>query len=169
MTMKVTMRRLFDRVRGVLHLEDRPWRIALALATGVFISFTPFYGLQSVLALLVAAIFRLNKATTLAGAWLNLPWFAPLVYAAGWKVGALLVPELSGIEDLPKALLVGTTVLGFVAGVVTFVVAFGLISHRRARQPSESRDVHGREPRPMDGTQRGRETRPRSSRQGAGR
>jgi uncharacterized protein (DUF2062 family) len=169
MTMKVTPRWLIDRVRGVLHLEDRPWRIALALATGVFISFTPFYGLQSVLALLVAAIFGLNKAATVGGAWLNLPWFAPLVYAAGWKVGALLVPELSGIEDLPKALLVGTTVLGLVAGVVTFLVAFGLISRRRARQPSESHDVHGPEPRLMDGAQRVREAGNRSSRQGAGR
>jgi len=167
--MKVTMHQLFDRLRGVLHFQEPPWRIALALATGVFISFTPFYGLQSVLALVVAAIFGLNKAATLAGAWLNLPWFAPLVYAAGWKVGALLVPELSGIEDLPKALLLGTTVLGLIAGVVTFLVAFGLISRRRARQPSESRDVDGREPRMMDGTQRVREAQPRSSRQGAGR
>jgi uncharacterized protein (DUF2062 family) len=167
--MMVTTHGLFDRVRGLFHLQDPPWRIALALATGVFISFTPFYGLQSVLALLVAAIFGLNKAATLAGAWLNLPWFAPLVYAAGWKVGALLVPELSGIEDLPKALLVGTTALGLVAGVVTFLVALGLISRRRARQLSESHDVDGGEPPIMDSTQKVREARPRSSRQGAGR
>src|SRR5262245_19505707 len=68
MTMEVTRRWLIDRIRGVLHLQDPPWRIALALATGVFISFTPLYGLQSVLAVLVAAIFGLNKAATLAGA-----------------------------------------------------------------------------------------------------
>ena len=61
---------LFDRVRGLLHLDDPPWRIALALALGVFISCTPLYGVQTVLALLLATLFRLNKAATVLRTWL---------------------------------------------------------------------------------------------------
>jgi hypothetical protein len=79
------------RFRGVLHLDDPPWRLALSLAVGVFISFTPFYGLQTVLAIGAAVALRLNRAATVAGTWLNLPWFAPVVYA-GLSPGTL-VPD----------------------------------------------------------------------------
>ncbi|MBI1963688.1 MAG: DUF2062 domain-containing protein, partial [Candidatus Rokubacteria bacterium] len=86
------MRSVRERVHTVLHLDDPPRRIAAALAAGVFISCTPFYGLQTLLALGVATGFRLNKAATVSGAWLNLPWFAPLVYGAALWVGGLMLP-----------------------------------------------------------------------------
>ena len=64
------IRRAFiARLGAVLRLDDPPWRVALALAVGVFISCTPFYGLQTVLSLAVATIFRLNRAVTVTGAW----------------------------------------------------------------------------------------------------
>ena len=66
------MRLLGDRLRPLLHLEDDPWRIALSLAVGVFISVTPFWGLQTILSLLVATVLGLNKAATVTGAWINL-------------------------------------------------------------------------------------------------
>src|SRR5262249_34901581 len=66
-------RALVARLGAVLRLDDPPWQVALALAIGVFISCTPFWGLQTVLSLAVATIFRLNRAVTVTGAWLNLP------------------------------------------------------------------------------------------------
>jgi uncharacterized protein len=143
------------RLRALLHLEDPPWRIALALAVGVFISCTPFYFFQTLLALLVATLFRLNKVATVAGTWLNLPWFAPFVYAASLRVGALILPDrdaTSGealavllrhsggvswneaaelLRSVSAALLVGTTIVGALAGAATYVVALRLIRARR--------------------------------------
>ena len=58
--------RLADRLRALLHLDDPPGKIALALAVGVFISCTPFLGLQTILAILVATLFPLNRAATIA-------------------------------------------------------------------------------------------------------
>jgi hypothetical protein len=153
--MTIAWRQLLARLRALLHLDDPPQRIALALAVGVFISCTPFLGLQTVLAILVAMVFRLNRAATLTGVWINLPWFAPVVYGAALTLGDWLLPDPSGsreawlayilsrpfglrwrdlsilLEDLSAALLVGTTVVGLAAALVTFVVAFGLISTRR--------------------------------------
>src|SRR6185503_17641137 len=86
---------LAGRFRGLLHLDDPPRRLAIALAVGVFISCTPFLGLQTLLAVAVAAAFRLNRAATLLGTWLNLPWFAPLVYGAAIKIGFVVAPGLS--------------------------------------------------------------------------
>jgi uncharacterized protein (DUF2062 family) len=150
--------RLADRLRALLHLDDPPGKIALALAVGVFISCTPFLGLQTILAVLVATLFPLNRAATVTGVWLNLPWFAPFVYGAALKVGAALVPDPYGARDAWLAylaehpgrlswsemvalfhevslpLLVGTAVVGVAAGVATYVVALGVISARRARR-----------------------------------
>jgi uncharacterized protein len=149
--------RLTSRLGAVLHLEDEPSRLALALAVGVFISCTPFYGLQTLLSLGVATLFRLNKAATITGTWLNLPWFAPLVYGLALHVGSLIVPDPQGIDaaaiagllrtsgslswanvaqllrDVSLALLIGSTVVGAVAGVATFVVALVVLRRRRTR------------------------------------
>jgi uncharacterized protein (DUF2062 family) len=149
------------RFGAALHLDDPPGRLALSLAVGVFISFTPFYGLQTLLAIGTAVVLRLNRAATVAGTWLNLPWFAPLVYAGALRLGTLVIPDPQGLRgawlqyllsqpgsiswrDLPALLdlvslplLVGTSLLGAAAGLVTYVVSFRIISRRRAarRQP----------------------------------
>ena len=147
---------LRERVRAVLRMDDPPWRIAAALAVGVFVSCTPFYGFQTLLSLLAAIVFRLNKAAVVVGTWLNLPWFAPLVYGAALWVGGRLVPDAAGmasevtglltasgslswlrvvavLQNLSVPLLVGTTVVGAVAGLTTYVVALGVLRRRHHR------------------------------------
>ena len=132
------LRRFLDRARAVLHLDDPPWRIALALAVGVFISCTPTFGFQTLLALLVATVARLNRAATVTGAWLNLPWVAPFVYAGALKLGELLLPDRTGIGGFWQMLLLGTTLVGVGAAVVTYCVSFGALSWRRRRVAREA-------------------------------
>jgi uncharacterized protein len=151
------LRRAFvARLGAVLRLDDPPWRVALALAIGVFISCTPFWGLQTVLSLAVATIFRLNRAVTVTGAWLNLPWFAPVVYGFALRIGALVLPDLHGADiaeiaellrassahsasemfdllgSVSLALLIGTAAVGTVAAAFTYVTAFMLLRRRRS-------------------------------------
>ena len=149
-------RAVVARLGAVLRLDDAPWRVALALAIGVFISCTPFWGLQTLLSLAVATIFRLNRAVTVTGAWLNLPWFAPVVYGFALRIGALILPDLHGadvaeiaellqassslpasemldlLRNVSLALLIGTAAVGTVAGAFTYVTAFVLLRRRRA-------------------------------------
>jgi uncharacterized protein (DUF2062 family) len=128
------LRRLLDRARGVLQLDDPPGQIALALAVGVFISCTPTFGFQTLLALLIATVTRLNRAATVTGAWLNLPWVAPFVYAGALKLGQVLLPELSGVRGFWLWLLVGSTIVGVAAASVTYFVSFGALAWRRHRR-----------------------------------
>lgn len=145
-------------LRELLHLDDPPRRLALALAVGVFIGCTPFWGLQTLLSIVVASLFRLNRAATVTGTWLNLPWFAPFVYGAAIKIGLLVAPDLQPAEaaslDLllrdPGALswgtvwswlrgsslvlLVGSTIVGVLAAGLTYAIAFAAIVRRRARR-----------------------------------
>jgi uncharacterized protein len=154
--LKRLRRTVVARLGAVLRLDDPPWRVALALAVGVFISCTPFWGLQTLLSLTVATICRLNRAVTVTGAWLNLPWFAPLVYGFALRIGAFVVPDLHGadvaeivelvqtssalsasdmielLRNLSLALLIGTVAVGAVAGAFTYVTAFVLLRRRRA-------------------------------------
>ena len=132
--MRASARALRERFVGLLHLDDPPWRVALALAVGVFISFTPFLGFQTLLALLVGAVARLNAAVVVTGTWLNLPWFMPFVYASALKLGAVLLPDLHGLGGWSLALLIGTTLLGLAAAAVTYVVAFGVMRRRWRRR-----------------------------------
>ena len=130
----ITPRQAAARLAALLPHDESPWRVALALAVGVFLSFTPFWGFQTLLALLVAWICRLNRAVTVAGTWINLPWFAPFVYAGALKIGAALLPHLSGVAGLSAWLLLGTTALGVAAGVLTWIIAYAAIRARRARR-----------------------------------
>ena len=96
--MLLSLKSLKARVMAVLHLDDAPWKIALGLAVGVFISCTPFYGLHTVIAIVAAVLLRLNKASTITGTWFNLPWVAPFLYSFSLKVGEFI---LSGGRGLP--------------------------------------------------------------------
>jgi uncharacterized protein (DUF2062 family) len=133
----ISPRRLFSREQWrhwlamLVSLDESPWRMALALAVGVFISFTPFWGFQTLLAIAVAAVTRLTPALTLAGTWLNLPWFAPFVYAGAVRIGSALLPDLSGVAGWSVWLLVGSTTLGLAAAGVTWLVAFSVLRVRR--------------------------------------
>jgi uncharacterized protein (DUF2062 family) len=128
------LRRLLDRFQGLLQLDDAPWRIALALAVGVFISCTPTLGFQTLLALLVATLARLNRAATVTGVWINLPWVTPFVYAGALKLGAVILPDQSGMSGFSLMLLVGTTIIGAAAAVVTYFVSYGALSWRRRKR-----------------------------------
>jgi uncharacterized protein (DUF2062 family) len=159
---------LLARFRELLHLDDSPRRLAGALAVGVFISCTPFWGFQTLLCIVVASVFRLNRAVTITGTWINLPWFAPFVYGAAMKIGWLVVPGLgeadaASLDNLlrdPGALswdtvwswvrvsslplLVGSAIIGGVAAAVTYVVALAALVRRRRPRPPEATDASRR-------------------------
>lgn len=88
-------------LKALLHLKDPPRRTAIAFGTGVFIAFSPFLGLHTPLAIIVAFAFRLNRVAVLTGAWINF-WALPPCYAFGTLIGSLLlgvdVRDLDGID-----------------------------------------------------------------------
>lgn len=90
-------RRWFDQL---LHTHDTPTRTALAYAVGVFFGFSPFLGLHTVLGLVVAFAFNLNRVAMLLGVYSNLPWILPAYYTLATMLGATLL----GV-DVPPGLL----------------------------------------------------------------
>lgn len=79
-----------DTLTRLLHLKDPPQRTAAAFGIGVFIAFSPFLGLHTPIAIVVAFAFGLNRVAVLTGAWINF-WALPPCYAFGTLIGALLL------------------------------------------------------------------------------
>ncbi len=92
-------RRLIRRWLGaLLHIDDSPERTAAAFAMGVFFGFSPLLGLHTVLAIVFAFVFNLNRVAALLGVYSNLPWFLAPYYAIATMVGA----ELTGHHPPPE-------------------------------------------------------------------
>jgi uncharacterized protein (DUF2062 family) len=85
-------------MKQVLHLRESPQRTALAFAIGVFIGFSPAYGLHTVMVFFFAWALRLNLLALMAGAFLNNPWTVVPILGATYWVGALLL----GRSDNPS-------------------------------------------------------------------
>jgi hypothetical protein len=83
---------------SLLHVHDSPRRTAAAYAVGVFFAFSPLVGLHTVLALVVAFAFNLNRVAVILGVYTNLPWFMAPYYslttaAASEAMGVRLPPD----------------------------------------------------------------------------
>ncbi|GAB4241067.1 MAG: hypothetical protein Kow00109_16300 [Acidobacteriota bacterium] len=101
------MRRLRNWAAALAGLPETPERVAAAYAVGVALGFSPWLGLHTVLGILVATTFRLNRLAVLLGVWTNLPWIAAPYYAFATWVGMRILgysqglrPPVVGLSDL---------------------------------------------------------------------
>ena len=78
--------------RRLLALDDPPERTALAFSLGVFIAFSPFLGLHTILATLIAFLFRFNKIALYSGTFINNPFLTlvPIIIAS-YAIGAFVL------------------------------------------------------------------------------
>jgi len=77
--------------RRVLHADDSPNRIALGIAIATFVAFLPIMGIQTVVAVTLAAIARANKAVCIPIVWITNPFTALPVYGSCWWLGRTLL------------------------------------------------------------------------------
>jgi uncharacterized protein (DUF2062 family) len=147
------------RFAAILSLDSHPGHISAGFAVGVFISFTPFFGLHTPLAILIAFLFRLNKITCVTGAWVNTPITVIPVLGISYKLGRILLGhaphniyikhELSWryalklIDRHGAPLLLGTSIIGFFAAVLAYFFCYGLVV--RFRQKDEALEEQTRE------------------------
>ena len=134
----------------VLHLQESPHRTALAFAIGVFISFSPTYGLHTLSALFCVWAFRLNFAALLLGNFINNPWTTvPILGATMWTGFFLLgmpdVPAFSWDNLSAEAIyevampyilpfILGACTLSLVGALLAYPICLFLISRYRKRQ-----------------------------------
>ena len=78
--------------RRLLAVDDPPERTALAFSVGIFIAFSPFLGLHTIMATALAFLFRFNKIAIYTGTFVNNPFLTLVpIIAASYAIGALLM------------------------------------------------------------------------------
>ncbi|MBS1816665.1 MAG: DUF2062 domain-containing protein [Acidobacteria bacterium] len=78
-------------LEALLHVHDTPERTAAAYALGVFLGFSPFLGLHTVVAIALAFILNFNRVAVLLGVYSNLPWILVPYYAFTTMAGAAIL------------------------------------------------------------------------------
>ncbi len=87
-------------VYRVLHADDPPHRLALGIAVGFFVTFTPLMGIQMVLSVFIAWLLKANKLVGIPIVWISNPvTFIPIYYPCYW-VGCKLLGMPPIFEDL---------------------------------------------------------------------
>ena len=86
--------------RRLLAIDDPPERTALAFSIGIFIAFSPFLGLHTIMATLIAFAFRFNKVAIYTGTFVNNPilTLVPIIILS-YAVGAFLLGRPLTIPD----------------------------------------------------------------------
>jgi len=139
--------------RKILSLDAHPGNIAAGFAVGVFISFTPFFGLHTLLAIALAFIFRLNKLTCITGTWVNTPLTTVPVLAASYKLGELMLGnkpsafsvtklEWSALKEYASAIILGGSVIGFFAALAAYALCYWLVVAFRKNDPAQNEITH---------------------------
>ncbi|HEX8650491.1 MAG TPA: DUF2062 domain-containing protein [Pyrinomonadaceae bacterium] len=85
-------------LRRLLAIDDPPERTALAFSIGVFIAFSPFLGLHTIMATVLAFLFRFNKVAIYSGTFINNPFLTlvPIILAS-YGIGALFMGRPMGL------------------------------------------------------------------------
>jgi uncharacterized protein (DUF2062 family) len=119
-----------------------PARQAWAVAVGVFIGCTPFYGFHLALCILFSRLFRLNLGLTYLAAHVSLPGVWPLLVLAQLEIGRRLQGEsyvdvkISDLEHLSLRtagadLLLGSTVVGIILAALLGGLTFWAARRRQ--------------------------------------
>jgi uncharacterized protein (DUF2062 family) len=139
----ISKEKLKQQFKTIMSLDSHPGHISLGFAVGVFISFTPpVPGFHTAAALIISSVFRLNKVTCLTGTWLNSPITIVPSMILAYKLGTFLLGSspvelrlntldwvtLKGVLiHHSKPLLLGCSVIGFVAAVASYFICYWLV------------------------------------------
>ncbi len=139
---------LKEKIRLLLFINESPHRIALTFSIGLFIGISPFIGAHTILALLVAFIFRLNKIIILLGTYVTNPWTIIPIYTFSTFIGAKIlgiksvIPDIdwtditflkimNGMKPLVIPFFVGTTFVGAISSIIIYFILYALIKKTR--------------------------------------
>jgi len=147
----------------VLHTDDPPHAVALGVAIGIFVAFLPLVGVQTVVAIAVAALLRANKVVCVPLVWITNPITLGPIYAGCIWVGQKVLPGhgtsgddvrrllefgagrsvftraywgdlLLFLGGLTSELLVGCVIVGVVFAVPSYFVSRAAVTKYRDRR-----------------------------------
>ncbi|MET0946659.1 MAG: DUF2062 domain-containing protein [Flavobacterium sp.] len=122
-------------LEDILESKDSNFKKSAAIALGVFIGISPFWGFQTILLFTFAALFKLNKVIAYLSSNVSFPPFTPFVIYGSLKMGSyfvstdapLILDSSITLDDIQKnatQYIVGSLILASVSALF-----FGLLSY----------------------------------------
>ncbi len=139
----------------MLRLSDPPEKIALGAAIGVFMGIFPTFGVGTLLALLLAAMTRANKAAAVLGSLVMNPLTTPFFWTLSVLTGSVLMGEdsrkilakvhneglLRGAGRAYLVFTVGNLIVSSLFAVATYLFIRWAVRKKRKLKGGEKKDV----------------------------
>ena len=132
-----------------LRLRGKPEVVAKGLAVGVFAGCFPFLGLQSLIGVFLATLFRGSKVAAIAATWISNPLTYVPIFVFNYKLGKLLLgtkdtglfldlKSFTAFKELGATfaitLLTGCFVVGSVLAFITYFYSLAILERLRTRR-----------------------------------
>lgn len=132
----------------LLRLQGTPEAIALGVACGVFAGFFPWFGVQIIVAVILATALRAHKIAAAASTWVSNPFTYVPIFAFNFKVGQWITGwhdfAIDPIDWMSSeiwhfgatffwTMILGCLLVGSVAALCSYLLAFHLVSRLRHR------------------------------------
>ena len=133
---------LYKAYKRFLKIRGKPREIARGFALGLFVGMTPFFGLHTVIAVPLAALFKWNKISAAISVWFTNAATAPIIYSITYLVGARILGIQKGFNwtdinsfsavyqlilktpEIVWAMIVGGVVLGLPLSIAGYYIIF---------------------------------------------
>jgi uncharacterized protein (DUF2062 family) len=119
----------------IFRIKDFPESVAIGLAWGAAVSFTPLLGFHLIICYSGTLLMRGNLIAATVGTIIGNPWTFPFFYYLAYKIGVLFVFEpldyyefniqflIDNFEDLFYPTLIGSAPLAILVWIITFKIS----------------------------------------------
>jgi hypothetical protein len=142
--------------RTLIASHATPREVSLGFALGVFIGFTPTLGLQTFIAIGLAALFKMNKISALIGVFITNPVTALPIYGFILWLGRKVLhpyyqnsPPIQSINDLVNAganvfipLWVGGLIAGIIAALISYYICLYIYPFLKKKSAEIKEKIH---------------------------
>src|SRR6218665_262824 len=126
-------------LEDILESSDSNFKKSAAIALGIFIGLSPFWGFQTILLFTFAAIFRLNKVIAYLTSNVSFPPFIPFIIYGSLKIGSyfvstdapLVLDSSITLDDIQKnatQYIVGSLILATVSALSVGLISYLLLT-----------------------------------------
>jgi uncharacterized protein (DUF2062 family) len=144
---RIRLKTFYLRVRS---LQGDPHYVAMGMAVGVFVAFTPTIPFHTILTIALAFALKGSKPAALIGSWLNNPLTFPVFYYGSYKLGVFMLgrhiplplkyDNIKGLMaygwDVMFAMIAGGALLGILPALGAYFLTFHMFrkirTHRAA-------------------------------------
>ena len=148
-------------LRRMFTTYGTPHSIALGGSIGIFVSFTPTVGIQTLLAVPAALLLKANPVTAYFPIWITNPLTIPPIYYFNTYIGALILGTtdelsweffksinidnaLSKIGDILWPMVLGSCIVGLILALLCYPIFYRIaakIKERRQKQEVKWREI----------------------------